>query len=218
MGLIPVKTPNVVRTLFPNYIWRMSAQEKVIYLTFDDGPTPGVTDNVLATLQAFKAKATFFCIGRNVDNYPELFKRILEHGHAIGNHTHHHLKGWNSRLDEYLEDTLKAQTVIDLKSNLGSKDKPKLFRPPYGKLTKKQGRALRENQYKIVMWDVLSFDWKATISSQHCAQNVINHANNGSIVVFHDSLKARKHMIYALPKVLEHFSARGYTFKSLAAI
>ncbi len=225
MNLIPVKTPKLIKGIFPNYIWNMPDDQKVIYLTFDDGPTPEITNWTLDLLKSYNAKATFFCIGNNIQKYPQIFKDILKDGHAVGNHTFHHLKGWATNTDFYIEDVLKTQKVMDAEFRFENENgvknssiithNSKLFRPPYGKIKSSQGKQLLELGYKIIMWDVLAFDWKDSITSDQCAKNVISKARNGSIIVFHDSIKASKNMRYALPRVLDYFSEKGFTFKHL---
>ncbi|ULC59446.1 polysaccharide deacetylase family protein [Flaviramulus sp. BrNp1-15] len=210
MTFTPIKTPLVAKKLFPNYVWDISTTEKVIYLTFDDGPTPEITNWTLSVLKEYNAKATFFSIGKNIKNHPDIFQNILNDGHAIGNHTQNHIKGWKNSAKAYLKNTIEAQEVID-----SQKISTNLFRPPYGQITPKQGKKLIELGYKIVMWDVLSFDWDKDITQEACYNNVISKAKNGSIIVFHDSVKASKNMQYALPKVLKYFSEEGYRFKSL---
>ena len=205
MNLTPIRTPLVVKKLFPNFIWDMPDTTKDIYLTFDDGPTPEITQWTLDTLKQYQAKATFFCIGSNVKKHPDIFEHILAEGHTIGNHTHHHVKGWKTPVDLYLEDVKKATKYIN----------SKLFRPPYGQITPKQGARLIDLGYKIVMWNVLSIDWDASVSKETCLKNVITKTKSGSIIVFHDSVKASKNMQYALPKVLDHFSKKGYCFKGI---
>ncbi|HMC02055.1 MAG TPA: polysaccharide deacetylase family protein [Flavobacteriaceae bacterium] len=205
MSLTPVKTPVLIKKMFPNYIWDIPSESYDIYITFDDGPTPNVTDKVLNTLKKYDAKATFFCVGENAKNYPELIRRIILEGHALGNHTNNHIKGWKTKTKEYLNNIDEASKVID--SNL--------FRPPYGQLMPKQGKKLIADGYKIIMWNVLSFDWDNTISKETCLDNVISKTKKGSIVVFHDSDKASINMLYSLPKVLEHFTKKGYNFKAL---
>ncbi len=205
MKIIPAKTPGFVKSLFPSFVWHVKTDKKVIYLTFDDGPTPEVTEWVIQTLEAYNAKATFFCIGHNVVSHPEIYQRIIDNGHQIGNHTHNHLKGWKIKTKTYLANIEKASKHI----------KSKLFRPPYGKFKVKQSKALLRDGYKIIMWDVLSFDWDATIEEATCLKNVIDKAVPGSIVVFHDSQKAFKNLKYTLPKVLDYFAQRNYTFERL---
>ena len=195
----------LVQSLFPNYIWKMPSEENVVYLTFDDGPHPEITPKVLSTLKKFGAKATFFCVGENVEKYPETFQQILSEGHAVGNHTQHHLKGWKTRSKTYLEGIKECAKLID----------SKLFRPPYGKLTKKQSKAILEDGYQIIMWDVLSYDYNSKYSPEKCAKHVINSIKPGSIVVFHDSEKAEKNMLYALTNLLEYLSQSGVETKAL---
>ena len=182
----------------------MPRDEKKIYLSFDDGPHPVATPFVLDELQKFGAAATFFCIGKNVAQYPEIYKRIITDGHAIGNHTHNHLNGSKTINKEYVENVKEAKKYID--SNL--------FRPPYGRISRFQisvlGRA-----FKIVMWDVLSADFDTTIDGNKCTNNVIKNAREGSIVVFHDSEKAWNRLKIALPATLRHFQSLGYSFEKL---
>lgn len=239
MRLIPVKTPGIVKKLFPNYIWNVKAHEKVIYLTFDDGPTPKITPWTLNVLKQYHAKATFFCIGNNIEKHPEIFNAILEAGHAIGNHTQNHVKGWRCTTDNYLDNIKIAEGIIDSQTSkknlkyLGSNTTAlepnisrartilsplkgaKLFRPPYGQITPKQGKALIANGYQIIMWDILSFDWEINVKPETCLQNIIKKTSAGSIIVFHDSVKASRNMRYALPRVLEYFSNKGYRFETL---
>ncbi len=207
MRLAPIKTPKAIVNLFPNYTWSVNPKphEKVIYLTFDDGPTPEITDWTLDILKEYKATATFFCIGNNVEKLPHIYKRIISEGHGIGNHTNNHIKGWRTKTDDYIENTEKASKIIQ----------SKLFRPPYGQIRPKQGKALINLGYKIIMWSVLSFDWEKELSKEDCYNNIINNTKAGDIVVFHDSVKAAKNMQYALPKVLEYYSEKGYIFKRI---
>tara|TARA_R110000868_G_scaffold251311_1_gene508056 strand:- start:6320 stop:7006 length:687 start_codon:yes stop_codon:yes gene_type:complete len=228
MSLVPVKTPLVVKKMFPNYIWDLATNEKTIYLTFDDGPTPEITDWVLDVLNQFNAKATFFCIGNNIEKHPEIFQNIVTQGHVIGNHTHNHIKGWKTRTKDYIENVSKAQNEIDNQVNslnnsetetsiTGIKKYPikNLFRPPYGRIKPKQANKLMQLGYQIIMWDVLSFDWDHDVAKEKCFENVIENTVNGSIIVFHDSLKASENMRYVLPKTLDYYSKQGFTFKSL---
>jgi len=205
MSLTPVKTPVLVKKMFPNYIWDIHSETNTIYITFDDGPTPGVTDLVLDILKTYNAKATFFSVGENAKKYPELTKRILEEGHALGNHTNNHIKGWKTKTKDYLSNIDEASKVINTN----------LFRPPYGQLTPKQGKKLIEAGYQIIMWNVLSFDWDNIVKKETCLNNVISKTTKGSIIVFHDSVKASKNMLFALPKVLEYFNKLGYSFKAI---
>jgi peptidoglycan/xylan/chitin deacetylase (PgdA/CDA1 family) len=220
MTLTPIKTPLVAKKLFPNYVWDIATTDKVIYLTFDDGPTPEITNWTLNVLKQYDAKATFFCIGNNIAKHPEIFQNIIIDEHAIGNHTHNHIKGWQNSAKAYLKNIKEAQRVIDFQiQNLKLVNHKasilNLFRPPYGQITPKQGKKLIELDYKIIMWDVLSFDWDKNVAPETCLKNVISKSNKGSIIVFHDSVKASKNMQYTLPKVLEYFSKKGYTFKCL---
>jgi len=200
-----IKTPNLVKRIFPNQVWSIPSVDRSIYLTFDDGPTPGVTRWILNLLKKYDAKATFFLVGNNVQKYPKLTHLITEEGHGIGNHTFNHLNGWQTANGQYLKDIYKCRNLIP--SNL--------FRPPYGKITRAQTRRLSD-YYKVVMWDVLSGDFDQTLDKDKVVENVINNTVEGSVIVFHDSVKARERMQYALPKVLEHFTNLGYRFDSLA--
>jgi peptidoglycan/xylan/chitin deacetylase (PgdA/CDA1 family) len=198
------RMPRLIQSLFPTYTWRVATEEKVLYLTFDDGPIPEITPWVLEVLKRYDAKATFFCVGDNVRRYPSVFKQILQDGHAAGNHTYNHISGWDSENIPYFHNVRHCANLV----------KSDLFRPPYGRLTPKQVQFLTRH-YKIIMWDVLSGDFDAAVTNEECLNNVISAARKGSIVVFHDSLKASERMMYALPRVLEHFKQRGYRFESL---
>ena len=216
MTLTPIKTPRIVKKLFPNYVWDIATTEKIIYLTFDDGSTPEITNWTLDLLNTYNAKATFFCIGNNIKKHPEIFQNILSNGHAIGNHTLNHVKGWKTSTAIYLKEVADTQTIIDKETSKLANYKPasiNLFRPPFGKIKNKQGKALLKLGYKIIMWDILPFDWKTNTTKEACFKNAISKTTNGSIIVFHDSVKASKNMQYALPKVLEYFSKKGYIFK-----
>ena len=212
---VPVKTPEFVKTLFPSLIWNKAKSKKELYLTFDDGPTPEITATVLGILKTYSAKATFFCIGKNVENHSDIYNRILEDGHTIGNHTQNHMKGWKVSTKTYLRNTVEAQNCLVSKIENPEFQIPKIFRPPYGKIKPKQVKKLTKLGYQIVMWDVLSLDWDKDVSKEQCLKNVIDHSEKGSIIVFHDSYKASKNMLYTLPKVLEHFSNKGFEFKAL---
>ena len=215
MNLTPVKTPIVAKRMFPNFVWDMPSTYKTIYLTFDDGPTPEITHWTLDVLKQYNAKATFFCIGKNIKTHPDIFQDILNEGHAIGNHTNNHVKGWRTSTKNYLANIDKAQNIINSEVKSHQSQIVNLFRPPYGQIRPKQGKALLQLNYSIVMWNVLSFDWDNTISNKTCLDNVIDNTSDGSIVVFHDSIKASNNMMYALPKTLEHFSKKGYVFKAI---
>ena len=215
MTLTPVKTPELVKRMFPNYIWNIPTTNKTIYLTFDDGPTPEITDWTLNVLKQYNAKATFFCIGNNIEKHPEIFQNILNDGHNIGNHTQNHIKGWNTKTSEYLIDIKEGQKAIQSEIKNNQSLITNLFRPPYGQIRPKQGKALIKQGYKIIMWDLLSFDWDKDVSKETCLENVISNTKKGSIIVFHDSVKASRNMKYTLPKVLEYFSKKDYTFKRI---
>jgi peptidoglycan/xylan/chitin deacetylase (PgdA/CDA1 family) len=190
--------------MYPDFIWRIPEKEKTIYLTFDDGPIPEVTPWVLEQLEKYDAKATFFCVGENITKHPEVFSQILKHGHSVGNHTYNHLNGWKTQQEEYFanfEDFERLQTTA-------------LFRPPYGRIKKKQAIEILKT-HKIIMWSVLTKDYSSSISEEKCLKNAIKNTSSGSIVLFHDSLKANRNLYYALPRFLEHFSKQGYTFEKL---
>jgi peptidoglycan/xylan/chitin deacetylase (PgdA/CDA1 family) len=216
LKIAPVKTPLVAKKMFPNYIWDIATTNKELYLTFDDGPTPEITNWTLDTLKQYDAKATFFCIGSNIEKHPTIFENIIKDDHAIGNHTQNHIKGWTTKTKNYLKDVKEAQTIINSKTDNLQSSIVTLFRPPYGQIKPKQGRKLIALGHKIIMWDVLSFDWEQDLSEEKCLENVVSKSKAGSIIVFHDSVKASKNMMYTLPKVLEVFSKKGYVFKSLS--
>jgi peptidoglycan/xylan/chitin deacetylase (PgdA/CDA1 family) len=215
MKLVPAKTPELVKTIFPNFVWNISTEEKALYLTFDDGPTPEVTEWVLKQLKQYNAKATFFCIGKNIDKHPTIFEDVLKDGHTIGNHTYNHLKGWKTNTKNYLKDIDKAQDVIDSLVKNQKDETHNLFRPPYGKFKSKQSSAIQKLNYKIILWDVLSYDWDTTVSEEGCLSNVMSSAKKGSVIVFHDSIKAKRNLMYALPRVLKYYSEKEYTFKAI---
>ena len=200
-----VKTPQLIQSLFPNFTWKIPSTEKVLYLTFDDGPIPSVTPWVMEQLEQYNAKATFFCVGDNVKKHPEIFQQLIFKGHAIGSHTQNHLNGWITDNIPYFHNVRHAANLTN----------SVLFRPPYGRLRPKQAQFLQRH-YRIVMWDVLSGDFDPRISPEQCLANVINNASEGSIIVFHDSLKAEDKLNYVLPKVLEHFTKEGYVFEKLS--
>lgn len=201
-----VKTPWWLKRIYPNRLWNVDAKEKIIYLTFDDGPHPIATPFILDQLNKYQAKATFFCIGKNVAAYPEIYERVIKEGHKTGNHTNNHLNGWQTGDDVYLANVAECAKIV-------ASD---LFRPPYGKLrstqSKKIAEAIGNTTAKIVMWDVLSGDFDETLSKENCLKNVIGNAVRGSIIVFHDSQKAWEKMSFALPQILSHFSKQGYSF------
>ena len=193
----------------------MSRTDPNLFLTFDDGPIPDVTPQILSILKKFNVKATFFCIGENVKKYPEIFRQILEDGHAIGNHTYNHLNGWKTSADDYLQNVLKCDEILKSEIRNPKSEIVNLFRPPYGRIKLSQIKKLRKN-FRVIMWDVLSEDYNKEISGEQCFQNVASSASNGSIIVFHDSEKARERVLYALPKVIEHFSQMNFSFKAIS--
>jgi peptidoglycan/xylan/chitin deacetylase (PgdA/CDA1 family) len=205
MSIYPLRVPEFFQSFFPDLIWRMDNSDKKIHLTFDDGPTPGVTDKVLELLSKYNAKVTFFCIGKNVEENPFLFQSIIDGGHKVGNHTYNHNNGWKVSNNEYFDSIDRCNNVV--KSNL--------FRPPYGKIKSSQTTFLK-NHYKIIMWNVLSGDFDKTLDKEKCLNNVLKLTKSGSIVVFHDSIKASERMLYTLPKMLEYFSNKGYKFESIS--
>jgi len=208
--------------MFPKRIWAFPNSEKKVYLTFDDGPIPEVTPWVLDTLKTYNAKATFFCIGDNIAKHPEIFKRIISEGHAVGNHTFNHCNGHKTRLKAYMENVLKAEAEIGHRKSLilpkqseNIEHLPSLFRPPYGKMTSAQAKFIKQKGYQIIMWNLLSADFDTAISEEKCYKNVAKSIKPGSIVVFHDSLKAQKNMQYALPKVLDIIAENGWSSEKI---
>ncbi len=200
------KTNSLIKIIFPNYIWDIPNNENKVYLTFDDGPTPEITEWTLDQLKKHNVKATFFCIGKNIEKHPDIFKKVIEDGHSIGNHTFNHLKGWKTSTEEYIENTQHCQSEIcSLHSAFCN-----LFRPPYGKIKPSQSKALRKLGYKIVMWDVLSEDFNQNISPEKCLENVLKNVQSGSIILFHDSVKAFPNLEYTLPKTLEFLKEKGF--------
>ena len=203
-----VKTNKWIKKIFNNLVWDIPNSDKKIYLTFDDGPIPEVTEWVLDLLKSEEIKATFFCIGDNIKKHPEVYKRILSEGHQTGNHTFNHLNGWKTETNHYIDNFKLCETEH---SKLNTKHSF-LFRPPYGKIKPSQSKAIRQLGYKIIMWDVLSYDFDPTISVEKCLENVISNTEQGSIIVFHDSLKAEKNLKYALPKAIQILKNRGFVF------
>lgn len=201
------KTPALIAKLFPDVHWQVETSNKEIYLTFDDGPIPEVTPWVLDQLNDFGAKATFFMVGDNIIKHKEIYDKVKGQGHGIGNHTFNHLNGWHTSTKEYLENVSKSEDLVETKD-------AKMFRPPYGKLKRAQYRALKQ-EYKIIMWDVLSGDFSKKLKREACLDKSIKNTSSGSIIVFHDSKKTIDKLKYILPRYLEHFSELGYTFKSL---
>jgi len=202
-----VKTPSWLKWYYKSCIWHIDTSEKILYLTFDDGPHPSATPFVLEQLNQYKAKATFFCIGKNVEMHTGIYDQIIAEGHTVGNHTHNHLNGWKVKDQQYLSNIREAGGWID----------SKLFRPPYGRITKFQLQQLAAEPYQMdtIMWSVLSADFDTSVTPKKCLSNVTLNAKPGSIIVFHDSEKAFDRMSYALPKVLDFFSQRGYRFDGI---
>lgn len=208
------RTPFFLPLIYPQLEWRISTQEKKIFLTFDDGPVPGPTEFVLDTLKKFNAKATFFCIGDNVRKHPQVFKKVVEDGHSIGNHTFHHLKGWSCTTHEYIENIDLCDRQFNATGiQLPASGDQNLFRPPYGRIKRNQIRSLKS--YRIIMWDVLSQDYLQSNSPEQCLRGSIRATRTGSIVVFHDSVKAERNLMYSLPRYLRHFNDKGFSFEVL---
>lgn len=208
------KIATIGKLLFPSLLWKFPSKQKILYLTFDDGPNPEITPWVLRMLKQFQAKATFFCVGDNISNHSDIFREILIEGHHIGNHTNNHLKGWKTSLKEYIENVHLAEKAIS-KHSKHTPESKKLFRPPYGKILPGQIKKLQKLGYEIVMWDVISGDFDTQLSVDDCYQNVIRNCNSGSIVVFHDSIKAAKKLKEVLPKVLKYYQERNYQFRAV---
>jgi len=209
-----VRTAAWLRALYPTLTWRIPTKEKILYLTFDDGPHETATTFVLDQLKTYNAKASFFCIGKNVTEQADIYRRILEEGHITGNHTQNHLNGWKTDNETYFNNIFEAAKYID----------SHLFRPPYGKITRFQAKLLQcptanktigHQPFRVIMWDVLSGDFDHSITKEKCLQNVLLNTKPGSVIVFHDSTKAFERMSYALPLVLQHFTQQGYRFASL---
>jgi peptidoglycan-N-acetylglucosamine deacetylase len=231
------RIPFILPWLFPQLTWSVNTNQKELFLTFDDGPVPGPTEFVLDALKKYNAKATFFCIGDNIQKHPDIFKRTVGEGHAIGNHTFNHIKGWGTSTEKYLANVeLCAMEISNQYSVIGNQlpmsdhrlpntiyqpsltthrlPITSLFRPPYGRIRTNQISALK-NRYNIVMWDVLTSDYSRSLSPEKCLAGSIKATRPGSIIVFHDSLKAERNMSYALPRFLDHFSNLGYSFATL---
>ena len=201
-----VRTPYLLKLLYRSCTWDMPRNSNKVYLSFDDGPHPEVTAFVLDLLNAYGAKASFFCIGENVVRYPETYRRIISEGHTIGNHTQHHKNGWKTANKEYLDDIREAR------QHIGSD----LFRPPYGRVSFSQLRVIQHAmQLKPIMWSLVSGDFDTEISPETCAKNVLDNLKAGDIIVFHDSEKASERLKYALPLVLEEIKARGWVAEKL---
>ncbi|WP_378185719.1 polysaccharide deacetylase family protein [Aquimarina sp. W85] len=215
MNFIPSKTPALIQRIFPKYYLFNKGTEgrKEIFLTFDDGPIPEITEFVLDQLERYAAKATFFCIGDNIKKNPAIFKKIITAGHAVGNHTMNHMKAWQNNNDSYIKNILDCADIISKHSDV--EHTSLLFRPPYGQISYTKFKKLQAIGYKIILWDVLSKDYDTRLTPQQCVNNVITNICNGSIIVLHDSKKAFPNLQYTLPKVLDVLSAEGYSFKAL---
>lgn len=202
-----IKTPWLLKKLYPQLTWDIKPAGRCIYLTFDDGPIPIVTPFVLNILKQYNAKATFFCIGDNVNKHPDVFAQVKADGHTIGNHTYNHLNGWRSDDKTYFDNFLKADYILQTN----------LFRPPYGRIKKSQIKLLQDARpnLKIIMWDILTGDFDIDLKPEDCLKNVLKHTQSGDIVVFHDSLKARERLEYMLPRAMKVWSEKGYSFNPL---
>ena len=199
------KIPEIVKPLAQDLVWDVPTSIDELFLTFDDGPDPEVTPEVMSILEAYGAKANFFCVGNNAQKHPTIIAELIARGHRIGNHTQNHNKGWETGHFAYLKSALECDRLLETP----------FFRPPYGRITKAQASTLKK-RFKLIMWDVLSGDFDPTISPEKCVSNVVNNARRGSIIVFHDSQKSKEKMLYALPRVLDHFSQKGFKFLPLS--
>lgn len=199
-----VHPPKFIASWFPKAIWNINGDDKTVYLTFDDGPVPEITDFVLKVLKEENIKATFFCVGENVFQHPEIFQRIIEGGHVVGNHTYNHLQGLKTGNYEFFKNIEKADRLIN--SNL--------FRPPHGWLTRQQYRFL-SIKYKIIMWDVISCDYDKKLSGESVVKNVLDFVRPGSIITFHDSKKAEQNLRFALPNIIKELKKQGYSFQNI---
>jgi peptidoglycan-N-acetylglucosamine deacetylase len=200
----PVRPGPIIKAFFPDVVWRMDPNRRELFLTFDDGPNPETTPAILDILDAEKVSATFFCIGRNCEKHPQLFQRILESGHGVGNHTYDHLNGWKTDKETYLKDVQKAAEIIP----------GNLFRPPYGRISPGQARALKKN-FSIVMWDVLSWDFDRILSPATCIRKTLGNIRAGSIITLHDSSKAKERTLPLLKAIIAFAGEKGYSFQKL---
>jgi len=198
--IYPVKTPSILRKIYPSLTWHKSREKRILYLTFDDGPSPGITDEVLKILGEHDVKACFFLIGDKIQKFPQVYNSLVENGHQIGNHTYHHLNGWKTSTEAYLDNFHRCAELIQ--SNL--------FRPPHGRIKSSQIKLLKDQE--IIMWDVLSGDFDPKLSGQDCLNNLIENVENGSIIVMHDSEKAKEKVLFALPKFLKWAKQQEYEF------
>lgn len=214
------------KVFYPSLLWKIPVKQKILYLSFDDGPIPEITPWVLEILKDYNAKATFFCVGENITKHPEVYEQILAEGHRTGNHTYNHIKGWETSTPAYLENVLLTEEALENQKHnfIGSDnfgktsefvEQQKLFRPPYGRITPFQINKLQKLGYKIVMWDVISGDFDAEISAEECYENVVKNCSSGSIVVFHDSIKPSEKLKEVLPRVLQYYKKQGFRFESI---
>ena len=225
-----IKTSTFIKKTFSNYIWDLPNTKNKIYLTFDDGPTPLITEWVMSELEKYHAKATFFCIGKNIEKHPKIFEKLIIKGHSIGNHTFNHLNGWKTSTKDYIENCVQWSVAelpvaecglrsenndLPFQTGILNTEHCRLFRPPYGKMKPSQAKRLQELGYKIILWDVLSADFDTSISKEKCLKNVIKNVQSGSIIVFHDSSKAFPNLEYTLPNALKILSKRGFVFESI---
>lgn len=200
-----LKTTKLIRYLYPNHmIWEIPNDENALFLTFDDGPTPNVTDKVLDLLKMYNAQATFFCLGKQVKAHPEIYQRIIDEGHSVGNHSIRHIKRHYYHSKSFLKEIRDASKLVD----------SKLFRPPYGQIKPNQAKLLKD-QFKIIMWSVLSGDFDEKRTKEDCLNTVLKYSKSGSIIVFHDSLKAEERMLYTLSSALESFTKKGFQFRKI---
>jgi peptidoglycan/xylan/chitin deacetylase (PgdA/CDA1 family) len=199
-----VRPPSFLRWIYPGAIWNFTSEQKVVYLTFDDGPTPVVTEKIVELLEEYDAKATFFCIGKNIEQHTELFKLVKSKGHHIGSHTYSHLNGWKSKAEEYMSDYIKGRELSQ--SNL--------FRPPYGRILLSPLQTIQK-QDKVIMWDILSKDYDASLTPESVLNNVLKNIKPGAIIVFHDSEKAKKNVLAVLPQLLQNLKQQGYAMEAI---
>lgn len=197
--------PPWLQRLYSGVVWRMNPSSKVVYLTFDDGPIPECTPQVLDILAQYGVKATFFMVGENVERYPQLLARVRAEGHVVGNHTYHHLKGYKTCTHTYLQDAHEANSILHTH----------LFRPPHGRMKYSQKKALREGGCTIYLWDVLTHDYNPRYSVEKMLAVVKRYTRNGSIIVMHDSMKSKDRMLKLLPLMIEWLKSQGYRLETL---
>ncbi len=208
------KIPKPIKQFWQDYTWQKNTIEPKIYLTFDDGPIPILTEYVLEVLADFEAKASFFCVGDNVCKHPAIFQKILKAGHQVGNHTFNHLKGTQTDTSTYLNNVAQCQSSFQQAGWEAPTVQLPLFRPPYGRLKTTQTNNLKKH-YQLIMWSVLTYDFDMMLSPEQCYQYSIAATEKGAIVVFHDNWKAEANLRYVLPRFLAHFARQGYQFESL---